>query len=94
MDFIILMIKIPTSFKDECLRAARLIGEAADKPILVLLSGGIDSEVAARCFLEAGVPFEVVTANIIYNGKIVNDNDTKYTTAFIKKFNLFDVSFL
>ena len=79
---------IPTSFKDECLRAARLIGEAADKPILVLLSGGVDSEVTARCFLEAGVPFEVVTANIIYNGKIVNDNDTKYTTAFIEKFNL------
>ena len=79
---------IPTSFKDECLRAARLIEEVADKPILLLLSGGIDSEVTARCFLEAGVPFEVVTSNIIHNGKIVNDNDTRYTTAFIEKFNL------
>ena len=79
---------IPTSFKDECLRAARLIGEAADKPILVLLSGGVDSEVTARCFLEAGVPFEVVTSNIIYNGKIVNDHETMYNTAFIEKFNL------
>jgi hypothetical protein len=79
---------LPTSFKDECLRSAKLIGEAADKPILLFLSGGIDSEVVARSFLEAGVPFEVATANIIHNGKIVNEHDTRYAISFIEKFNL------
>jgi hypothetical protein len=79
---------IPTSFKDECVRSARLIGKAADKPILLFLSGGIDSEVAARSFLEANIPFEVATTNIIHNGKIINEHDTIYATSFIKKFNL------
>ena len=79
---------IPTSFKDECLRAARLIGKAADKPILLFLSGGVDSEVTARSFLEAGISFEVATTNIIHNGKIINEHDTIYATSFIKKFNL------
>jgi hypothetical protein len=79
---------IPTSFKDECLRTAKLIGEAADKPILLFLSGGVDSEVTARSFIEAGIPFEVATANIVHNGKIINEHDTMYATSFIKKFNL------
>ena len=79
---------IPTSFKTECIRSARLIGEAADKPILLFLSGGVDSEVTARSFLEAGVPFDVATTNIIHDGKIINEHDTVYATSFIKKYNL------
>lgn len=49
----------PRSFHEECLRAARLIGEAAGaEPISLMLSGGIDSEVMCRAFLEADVPFQ------------------------------------
>ena len=79
---------IPTSFRDECIRTARLIGEAADKPILLALSGGVDSEIAGRSFIEAGVPFEVVVNNVIHNGRIVNSHDTMYAMAFIKKYNI------
>ena len=79
---------IPTSFKDECLRSARLIGEAADKPILLGLSGGVDSEVAARSFIEAGVPFEVVVANVIHDGTIVNARDTRFAKSFANKYNI------
>ena len=79
---------IPTSFKDECLRAARLIGKAANKPILVGMSGGVDSEVTARSFLETGIQFEAVYANIIHNGVIANEHDVMYARSFIKKYNI------
>lgn len=79
---------IPTSFKDECFRAARLIGEAADKPILLGMSGGVDSEVAARSFLEMGVPFEAVCTNVIHNGTIANEHEMKNARSFIKKYNI------
>lgn len=80
---------MPTSFKTECLRSARLIGEAANgKPVLVALSGGIDSEITVRCFLEVGVPVEVLTANIIHNGKVANAHETVYGDNFIKKFGI------
>lgn len=79
---------IPVSYKEECLRAARLISEAATKPIMIFLSGGVDSEVVARSFIDIGVYFEVVTTNILYNGEIVNVHDTRYTSEFIKHHNL------
>src|SRR5687768_12507692 len=50
----------PGSFRDECVRAARLIGESTKEPIVVALSGGVDSEVIARSFLEAEIPFKAV----------------------------------
>ncbi len=46
------------SFKDECLHAAKWIYEHSKEPIRVLLSGGVDSEVVARSFLDSGIPFE------------------------------------
>jgi len=79
---------IPTSFKDECLRSARLIRETFDRPILVGLSGGIDSEVTARSFLEAGIPFEVAITNIIYKDEIVNKHDTQYAISFATKYGI------
>lgn len=51
----------PGSFFSECVRAASLIAEkAGQKRILVAMSGGLDSEVVARSFLAAKVPFEAV----------------------------------
>lgn len=79
---------IPTSFKDECVRSAKLIGAAADKPILLGFSGGVDSEIAARSFIEADVPFEIVFKNVVYNGNIINSHDTMYAKSFIKKYNI------
>jgi len=50
--------RVPKSFREECVIAAKLIGKAAEQPIKILMSGGKDSEASARSFLEAGVPFE------------------------------------
>jgi hypothetical protein len=79
---------IPDCYKKECIRTAKLIGEAATTPILLGLSGGVDSEAVALSFLEAEVPFEVVTANIIFNGKTVNLHDTVYAVSFASKYNI------
>lgn len=50
-------VRVPMSFRLECLEAAREIAaHAGPLPITVLFSGGMDSEVALRSFVEAGVP--------------------------------------
>ena len=70
---------IPKSFKDECIRAAKLIFENAQSPLLVCLSGGIDSEVIVRSLQEVNAPFEVVIMKLNYkNLKNVNHHDNKY----------------
>jgi hypothetical protein len=78
----------PLSFKEECLNAARLIAEVAEKPIMVFASGGCDSEIIQRCFLEVGVPFESVTANLIYKGQVVNRYDTCYVDPFVQQYGI------
>ena len=78
----------PMSFKQECIEAARLIGATAEKPILVFASGGIDSEVIQRCFLDADVPFESITYNLVYEGRVVNEHDTQYVTPFVEKYGI------
>jgi len=75
---------IPTSFRDECVRAAKLIAESAKRPLLLCLSGGINSEMMARSFIEAGIPFEVAVLN--YNYRVttnINDHETKRAVQFI-----------
>lgn len=53
--------RIPLDFKSECLNAAKLIEkEAAGQKIKIFLSGGLDSEITARAFIDAGVSFEPV----------------------------------
>lgn len=52
-------VRIPMNFRLECLQAAREIAaQAGPLPITVLFSGGMDSEVVLRSFVEAGVPVE------------------------------------
>ena len=72
----------PGSFVDECVRAARLIGEAADGPIHVLFSGGVDSEVTMLCFLAAKVP---VTAAIMRFDHNVNQHDIAFAVRFCER---------
>jgi len=55
----------PGDFRAECVRTAELIGQS-EKPIAILLSGGMDSEVVLRAFIEAQVPFKCFTHKIDY----------------------------
>lgn len=55
---------IPHSFKEECLRVCKKISDKAaslNRIPYVLLSGGADSEVVLRAFIESGEPFKVIT---------------------------------
>ncbi len=52
---------MPLSFREECLATARLIRESTRLPIDILFSGGVDSEVALRSFIEAGIPVRVLS---------------------------------
>lgn len=80
---------IPTSFRSECVRAAKLIFENSQKPLLVCFSGGIDSEVIVRSLLEAKVYFEVVIMKLNYKDqKNINSHDNIYAFNFAKKNNI------
>lgn len=69
----------PLDWRSECIIAARKIADAADAPIDLLFSGGIDSEVAAQAFVAAGVPF---TAHVLRFADHLNWHDIQYAVAF------------
>jgi hypothetical protein len=64
--------RMPFSFRQECKATARLIRESTKLPIDILFSGGVDSEVALRSFLEAGIPVRVLSLR--FNGGL-NSHD-------------------
>ena len=55
-----------TTYHAECVRAAQLIAEESSKQIVLMFSGGIDSEFMLNVFKEAQVDFKVA---IISYGK-------------------------
>lgn len=63
------------SFKQECLRAVDLIHNSTSETVCLLLSGGIDSEVMLRSFVEDGRSFSVL---IVQFDDELNAFDTKY----------------
>ena len=75
----------PLSWRDECIEAARLIGQGTDDPIHVLYSGGIDSEVTVMSFLEAGVS---ITADIMCFEDDLNQHDVRYAFEFCRSHNV------
>ena len=73
----------PSSFKEESLRAARIIKEKSKgKDIWISLSGGIDSEFIARIFLESNIPFKAAT--LVYKDGI-NQYDNNYCRKFCEE---------
>lgn len=63
--------------------------EEYTKPILLYLSGGLDSELVARSLIEFGIKFTPVIFNWgNKKGEIVNSNDTDYALEFCKEFQL------
>lgn len=63
----------PSSYYEECIRAAKIIGESTD-PLYLMFSGGIDGEFMLNIFKDAKVDFKVA---IISYG-VYNEHDTKY----------------
>jgi hypothetical protein len=77
------------SFRNECIRAAKLIAEKATKPILVGLSGGSDSQMVCLAMLEAGIPFSVIIARLRnIENDIANEHDISTAFAFCEKYNV------
>ena len=64
------------SFREECIHAATLLGKSFTKPILVGLSGGMDSQVVCLSLMKAGIPFQPVILKLYSDdGRIYNDFD-------------------
>ena len=77
------------SLREESVKAAEYIANQTNKPIIVGLSGGSDSQMTCLSLLQAKVPFSVIIAKYRYNdGKIVNMHDIEYAYEFCKKFNI------
>lgn len=80
---------MPSSFKDECLRAAGLIRESVSQPLLVCFSGGIDSEIIVRSLQEKNIHFEVAIMILNYNNvKNINQHDNSYAFDYVIKYQI------
>jgi hypothetical protein len=73
------------TFRQQCVETARYVRSQTDRPIVVALSGGIDSEVVCRSFLEAGIDFSVLTMRYSYN---LNQHDIRLAEQFCKTFGV------
>lgn len=65
----------PLNFEQECLRTAQRIRASTDLPLWVLFSGGVDSEVTLRSFVQAGLQ---VQAAILRFKNDLNIHDISY----------------
>jgi hypothetical protein len=79
---------VPTSFKEESIKVCEKISDYAKKinrvPV-VLLSGGLDSEVVVRSFVDSGKDFSVITNRFFEN---LNAHELYYIEKLSKKYNL------
>lgn len=73
------------NFKEECISAAKIIGEKSMGRVMVLFSGGVDSEVALRSFVLAGVP---VKAAIMRYEDDLNLHDINYALKACQKLGI------
>lgn len=75
--------KIIQSWTKECVRAAKIVHKTASHPIVLLFSGGIDSEFMIRVFDTANVPYKLA---VIDYGEW-NKHDTMYAYKFCELHN-------
>ena len=78
-----------STFRDECINAARLLGESLTKPILIGLSGGSDSQVVCLSMMQANVPFTpVILKTFSSDGRVYNQFDIDGAHEFCRKYDL------
>ena len=75
--------RIPLTWKEECLKTAKLINETYNIPINILVSGGVDSLVCCESFRLSNVPFTAVIFNFKYN-----THDIKYAIDYCKNYEV------
>jgi hypothetical protein len=78
----------PGTFKEECINTAIQVSEQAEqlgRIPYIFLSGGLDSEVVAKAFIDAGVEFKVISFRFKNN---FSSHEIHYIDKFIKKHNL------
>lgn len=73
------------SFYEEIINTVKFVRASTDRPIMVCLSGGIDSEIICRAFLKAGIDFSVITAK---HKNHTNYFDIRYAKRFCAEFNI------
>lgn len=81
---------IPKSFKEECIRVCCKIADVAEdlgRIPTILLSGGLDSEIVVRAFIDSGRKFQVVSNRF---AKEHNQHELFYIERFVqdKKINV------
>jgi len=74
----------PLDFRNECVETTKLINENTDLPINILFSGGVDSEVVVRSFIEAGIKVTCIICDMCG----YNTHDIKYAISFCKQHNI------
>jgi GNAT superfamily N-acetyltransferase len=67
----------PGTLREEALKAAQHIRDVNSGPIDILFSGGSDSEIVLRAFVDAGIK---VRCNIIRYDRYINAHDWAYAT--------------
>jgi Asparagine synthase len=77
------------SFHDETINAALALANKSTKPLLVCLSGGIDSQVICLALKEAKIPFTAFTMRWLDNdSQVINNDDVNYAVHFCKMHNI------
>lgn len=75
----------PFDFRRECIETAKLIRKQTTLPINILFSGGIDSEIIVRSFIEANIPITCIIGKFKNN---YNLHDISYAISFCKNNNV------
>ena len=73
------------TFREECLLNARQIYKDAKDNVVLLFSGGVDSEVAFRSFLRSDTPFSVAILRFKYD---LNIHDISYAVIICERFGV------
>jgi hypothetical protein len=76
---------VPDSFRSECVSVAEKISDYAiskNTTPVILLSGGLDSEVVVKAFLESGRKFETITHRFVNE---LNAHEIKHVDEFCGK---------
>jgi hypothetical protein len=73
------------SWSDEINNTAKAIAASTDKPLYVFLSGGIDSEMVARAFMDNDIPFKAIT---LKHKQKTNRHDTRWADEFCQRYNI------